>query len=63
MPDLATRLDLILLTTHDKVREAMHKWDKPVFEAPRRIVFWISTTAYVCGAIGVAMIFAAVVGR
>ena len=31
----ATRLDLILLTTHDKVREAMHKWDKPGLPWPR----------------------------
>ena len=30
-----THLDLILLTTHDKVREAMHKWDKPGLPWPK----------------------------
>ncbi len=32
---LATHLDHILLTTHDKVRTAMHKWDKPGLPWPR----------------------------
>lgn len=41
-----------------------HNWGRgPAFTLPRTIVFWISTTLYICGAIGVAMIFAAVVGR